>query len=277
MVRWAALVAAVMSLLALCGCASSEVARPVVASAPFAKDASAVTYYVSSSTGHDGNNGMSKATAWQSLGRLATVSFASGTSVVLKRGDTWVDETLRLAFLQGPGATLGAFGNTSLPRPRILTSRSATRSWIACAELLDPEHLVVRDIHFAGCSHGLSVRYTSSTTGSEGLVAPLASASAGGVAPNRSGFLVENCFFSDIRYPYGVYNPSMSSWASAVWLTGESVVANVTLRGNVGIRLDTFYQSRGPFVDGLILDGNTVAQVRLLVLLHQLIRLWAGA
>lgn len=51
--------------------------------------ASATTYYVSSSTGSDANNGTSAATAWQTIGHVNAQTFQPGDSVLFKRGDVW--------------------------------------------------------------------------------------------------------------------------------------------------------------------------------------------
>ena len=51
--------------------------------------AGATTYYVSSSMGSDGNNGISANTAWQTIGYVNAQTFQPGDTVLFKRGDTW--------------------------------------------------------------------------------------------------------------------------------------------------------------------------------------------
>jgi hypothetical protein len=51
--------------------------------------ASATTYYVSSSTGNDSNNGTSGATAWQTIAHVNGQAFQPGDSILFKRGDVW--------------------------------------------------------------------------------------------------------------------------------------------------------------------------------------------
>jgi hypothetical protein len=53
----------------------------------------ATTYYVSASSGNDTSSGTSAETAWKTLARVNTASFAPGDAILLKRGDTW-NETL---------------------------------------------------------------------------------------------------------------------------------------------------------------------------------------
>ena len=81
------------------------------------------TYYISSTSGNDINDGMSPEKAWQHLSKIYLKSiskdaFQPGDSILLKRGDQW-DGQIRL---QGKGTaqkpiTLGAYGEG--PKPLI--------------------------------------------------------------------------------------------------------------------------------------------------------------
>jgi hypothetical protein len=51
--------------------------------------AGATTYYVSSSSGSDGNNGTSTSTAWQTIAHVNAQTFQPGDSILFKRGDVW--------------------------------------------------------------------------------------------------------------------------------------------------------------------------------------------
>jgi len=51
----------------------------------------ATTYYVSSSAGSDGSGGTSPATAWKTLAKVNGASFNPGDSILLARGDVWVE------------------------------------------------------------------------------------------------------------------------------------------------------------------------------------------
>src|SRR5580693_3761627 len=85
--------------------------------------ADARTYYISSTSGNDINDGMSPEKAWQHLSKIYLKSiskdaFQPGDSILLKRGDQW-DGQIRL---QGKGTaqkpiTLGAYGEG--PKPLI--------------------------------------------------------------------------------------------------------------------------------------------------------------
>ena len=81
----------------------------------------AATYYLDCQDGRDQNEGLSPATAWQSLTRANQQTYGAGDSLLLKRGCLW----------QGPGfqarghgtalapITLADYGATNLPLPKI--------------------------------------------------------------------------------------------------------------------------------------------------------------
>jgi hypothetical protein len=50
-------------------------------------------YYVSNS-GNDANNGLTPATAWQTLHKVNVSTFSNGDSILLKRGDVWNDSLI---------------------------------------------------------------------------------------------------------------------------------------------------------------------------------------
>jgi len=78
--------------------------------------ASATTYYVSSSTGNDLNNGTSSSTAWQTIAHVNGQSFQPGDSILFKRGDFW-NESLAPASSGSAGnpITFDAYGTGAAP------------------------------------------------------------------------------------------------------------------------------------------------------------------
>ncbi len=52
------------------------------------------TYYVSSDTGNDANDGLSEATAWRTLDKVNQAVFRAGDSILLKAGDAWNEPLL---------------------------------------------------------------------------------------------------------------------------------------------------------------------------------------
>ncbi|MCQ6562324.1 SGNH/GDSL hydrolase family protein [Paenibacillus mendelii] len=75
------------------------------------------TYYVSSSAGSDSNSGTSSTDAWKTLTKVSSMTFQPGDTILLKKGDTWTNETL---YLKGNGSianwiTLSAYGTGDRP------------------------------------------------------------------------------------------------------------------------------------------------------------------
>jgi hypothetical protein len=77
---------------------------------------SAMTYYVSSSTGSDLNSGTSAATAWQTIGYVNLQTFSPGDSVLFKRGDVW-NESLVPSSSGSSGSPIAfdAYGTGAAP------------------------------------------------------------------------------------------------------------------------------------------------------------------
>ncbi len=88
-------------------------------------------YYVSSSTGNDGNDGQSPATAWKTLAKANSVN-TSGCAVLFKCGDTWrASTTENAALIAKSGVTYGSYGSGA--KPQILGSiyNYANRTWVS--------------------------------------------------------------------------------------------------------------------------------------------------
>ena len=222
-----------LSLLALAAAAGPS--QRIVASFPFLLVASthgATTYYVSPS-GSDVNAGTLPDLPWRTLARASQQRYTAGDALLLERDATWVADPLEVA---GGVSVIGAYGNASLPQPRLLHSRPLSAT-VACVTAINATRLVVRDLHMAGCSVGLA------------LVAP--------PAPGGRDVLVERNFFSDIRTPSLQYSPANPAWAPAIEMRDH--FTNLTIRNNLATRVDVFYQNSGS-ATGLVLQANTVQQ-----------------
>jgi len=93
----------------------ATLAALLVAAAP---PAFAQTYYIDSVAGKDGGDGLSPATAWQSLGRVRDLALQPGDRVLLTAGSAW-REPLLISRSGRKGAPI-VFGRTgSGARPRI--------------------------------------------------------------------------------------------------------------------------------------------------------------
>lgn len=53
-------------------------------------------YYISSSQGNDNNDGSSPQNAWKSLSKLNATTFSFGDKILLRAGDTWTKESIKL-------------------------------------------------------------------------------------------------------------------------------------------------------------------------------------
>lgn len=77
--------------------------------------ANATNYYVSNS-GSDSNDGLTTATAWQTLSKVNSSSFNAGDSILLRRGDIW-NERLNIASSGSAGSPImvSAYGTGVKP------------------------------------------------------------------------------------------------------------------------------------------------------------------
>ena len=84
------------------------------------------TYYISSSSGNDNNDGLSSGTPWKTFDMVYNqesllYGIIPGDSILLKRGDTWDGQlTLdRVGTTSSATTTIGVYGNISDPKPII--------------------------------------------------------------------------------------------------------------------------------------------------------------
>jgi len=71
------------------------------------------TYYVSSSTGNDANDGISESTPWQTIGKVNEVTFDENSSILFKREDIFRGAISSYKFQTG--LTFGAYGSGDNP------------------------------------------------------------------------------------------------------------------------------------------------------------------
>ena len=75
--------------------------------------AHSATYYVSSSSGSDANDGLSKATPWQTPDKVSSVQFADNSTLLFKRGDVFRGT---ISLQKTPlGIIFGAYGSGDNP------------------------------------------------------------------------------------------------------------------------------------------------------------------
>lgn len=74
-------------------------------------------YYVDSSAGNDGNNGVTPQTAWKSLARASQTNLQPGDSLLLARGAWWEDRLdISASGRSGQPITITAYGQGEKPR-----------------------------------------------------------------------------------------------------------------------------------------------------------------
>jgi hypothetical protein len=77
--------------------------------------ANATNYYISNS-GNDSNDGLTTATAWQTLSKVNASTFNAGDSILLKRGDSWNERLiLKSSGSAGNPIIVGAYGSGNKP------------------------------------------------------------------------------------------------------------------------------------------------------------------
>jgi parallel beta-helix repeat protein len=72
--------------------------------------ANATNYYISNS-GSDSNDGLTTATAWQTISKVNASTFNAGDSILLKRGDSWNERLIP----PSNGIYIGAYGTGATP------------------------------------------------------------------------------------------------------------------------------------------------------------------
>ncbi|PKN93179.1 MAG: hypothetical protein CVU44_12180 [Chloroflexi bacterium HGW-Chloroflexi-6] len=110
------------TLLALFLIVSLAVTSPAAAATPHAPT---VTYYVSSSAGNDGYNGLAEGTAFATVGKVNSLNLQPGDKVLFKCGDTWRGEMLIIIDSGAAGLpiTFGSYPAGCLNRPILAGSR----------------------------------------------------------------------------------------------------------------------------------------------------------
>jgi len=225
--------------------------------------ANATNYYISSSTGNDSNDGLTAATAWKSLGKINSTSFATSDRVYLKAGDTFTGSgaaSFNVAWsgVAATHAVLGAYhtdasGNAviglgSAARPKISSSNvfttfdpnnppaRGTNANTARATvpglLVTGAYVEVRDLETSNWGYGLQVKNTSNITlDNLRIAAPydcgIAISSVDTITFSNSEIYAEDS-------GYGTYHDIHNDWCSGVnsrYTNGLTVTGNYIHEG----------------------------------------------
>jgi hypothetical protein len=96
----------------------------------FLTSAWATTYFVSSSTGNDGNSGTSTSTAWKTIAHVNAQTFQPGDSILFKRGDVW-NESLIPPSSGSPGNAIAFDAYGTGPAPNLTGYYAVpTSAWV---------------------------------------------------------------------------------------------------------------------------------------------------
>ena len=215
----------------------------------------ATTFYVSSSSGDDGNAGTSPSSAWATLQRAsaAAASLGAGDALLLLRGDEWTLSTAWfLSGLSGSAAapiTLGAYGAAS---QRPLLRRAAGAAAGPTLTIDNSSGVAVSGLAVLGGENGVCFTHDLRPGESESVYDALS---------------VTDCAFAGVRGLH--YNASSGSWwGSAIAVAARHagvVLTSVNISNNLCNDSDTFYINSVPYagftrsyVSGLTVAANTI-------------------
>lgn len=117
-----------------------------------ASAAGCTTYYVSSATGSDSNDGCSTTTPWQSLAKVNATTFVAGNQVLFASGGSWTGELQ----LQGSGASgdpivVSSYGSGAAP---IIAGGGAA----AAIALVNEQYITIQNLEITNTTTSAAVR-----------------------------------------------------------------------------------------------------------------------
>ena len=194
------------------------------------------TIYVSSNSGSDSNDGSSETNPVETLRKASDLaSLMTDTNIFLERNSTWIEESIDVT--SSGAISVSAYGDETLPRPLIQHGRHVFQnSFCVGLSLLSNQTFSISNLHLSGCSTGLILSPKGSSIPVDGVV--------------------QQNVFTDIKSPMLKYSPPNPAWSVAINLD-SGTFQNLTIRNNVGARLDVFFSSTA-YVNGMNLDSNTV-------------------
>jgi hypothetical protein len=89
----------------------------------------ATTYYVDATNGNDNNNGTSPSTAWKTIEKVNSSTFAPGDSVLFKRGESFRGSLVPSSGSPSGYITYGAYGTGNKPKLLGAYERSSSSDW----------------------------------------------------------------------------------------------------------------------------------------------------
>lgn len=170
------------------------------------------TYYISSSTGSDENDGLTEDTAWKTFAKLPSLELKAGDKILLKKGDTWIGDRIKLYSPTGTKenlVVLGAYGEGEKPSLSLFEDEVPKYSDEPLIEIINAENVVVDGLDIGFCGVGIDLSYELVT--------------------NKENVHIKNCHFHDI---YGFYQLDKADITKYPHATSIVVTANVPIPGN---------------------------------------------
>jgi len=100
--------------------------------------AAPVTYYVDTAAADDTGNGTTAGTAWKTINKVNTSTFAAGDSILFKRGCTWREQlTVPSSGSAGSPITFGVYGSGESP---IITGADVVSSFTSEAQVTNTNY-----------------------------------------------------------------------------------------------------------------------------------------
>lgn len=180
-------------------------------SAETSKTVSGKTYYISSSTGDDGNDGLSEKSAWKSLAKIAEITLGAGDQVLLKSGDEWLGEHVVVNAPSGTAESpvvLGAYGEGEKPKLALFENEVPKYQETPLLLVKNAEHFVIDGLDIGFCGVGIDLYYEIET--------------------NKENVRIQNCHFHDI---YGFHQVDKKNITKYPHATAIVVTANVPIPG----------------------------------------------
>jgi len=172
----------------------------------------APSYYVSFSGGNDINNGRSPATPWKTFANINSLTLGAGTTVSLKRGDTWTNTKLSLTGkgVSGNPITLTAYGSGN--RPRITGINLTTEP---CIVWNNPSYVNIDSMDCRDAKVGLYLRFAGGNVDGTGAMF------------NNQSVHISHCHFKNMDELWSdgsgnitVVSPFELSWGAGIWVGG---------------------------------------------------------
>lgn len=173
----------------------------------------AATYYISSSSGSNGNSGLAPDAAWADFAPVNALTLQPGDQVLLRRGDAWPAARLDLTGKGTPEQPilLSAWGSGANP---LITGINLTDA--ACVILQNPSWFNVESLDLRDAKVGIYLRFAGGNTDGTGAMFRNA-----GVSIRCCNFRNMDEEWSDGSGDISVPPPFELSWGAGVWVGGS--------------------------------------------------------